>query len=1088
MFREQSSRQLSLKTMELATLVGQYEAFKKEAEKERHQSHQKIDDLTAELDADRNNMQAAREEISKQQLQLADANLTLQSNKETYASLTTQLNEEKEKTSELRSQDGQRLTNIQRELEARSLEVRHMQEMLEAQKAEAEAVLRQKIFDVQCEEQKKAVDKTSQLLADLESHRSENSRLSLEMMKKTSEWEQANQSRDRLATVLEETSAKLEELQSTHGDLTKQLVEKSKMIDILTQERDHYQQMSMERIKELGSATSLQNRLQSQVTEREHEYQMMYQEKVNLTQVIESSERTSSDARQEKDNLIKLLDEKTKQCEEVKGMKDDLNRKLKVREKRIQSLDLEVKTLSEAVKEKHGEVEKVIEGKAGLLEGFKTFQQKVTHLTSEKDVLETRYLDLEASQEKTRSKLQLQIQGLEHDLRMTLEALRATKSTDARAVDIADSVQQELLTKRHQVDFLQIRIHGLEENLGAAIKEKSLLETEKALLEEQVFKLKEQMERFQRKLKSLSDKRTSQKDIVTKLETALEKAALKHTDAQRLIEEQEQAIAKMTLRHQLELKALQRTLATSRASSSRTTPNQSSMSTQQRMTTRGSSSKTTPNQSSMSTQQRMTTVEKVQTSESATTLTKIQQSLGKASTGVVASHFLQSASVQAMEGLVGRNYISPIPVVVMNTSGIQGDHQPDRHETSGAVEEAHNVSSELKDLLEEVKSVFSANMAALKDTQSGHKEASIHTGIDRIGLKEKSTFNSVNGHGVYQLVEPARDSHSVPPPNTEDMLDPPLLTSSPYKLDSENTPPPPPAYQHLHLKGDVELQTPSSPVTNLLGLHGKVQSDTALLKLQGRHAKQTDRETSLGPAVNRAQRHCTTGAAVITHSAKDTTERSVRSTVTKSYSVNRPAKHSSNTGNVRDSACTTKREASGTVRPGVHGVHGASEYQGSRETAFTRKVNHSHETGSTTASDISVPLRIEVPEPGHVHTREARLGSKDLEALNQRNRIESGYGDVEMISELIITDDDDDDDNSSITTVTSYSTDVTSNDQPDRSDSLKSLKERLAALSQMGNQLQKGNKEMAGLIRRQDDKLKRCRQEERNAKRIINSK
>lgn len=38
------------------------------------------------------------------------------------------------------------------------------------------------------------------------------------------------------------------------------------------------------------------------------------------------------------------------------------------------------------------------------------------------------------------------------------------------AVDIADSVQQELLTKRHQVDFLQIRMHGLEESLGAAIK------------------------------------------------------------------------------------------------------------------------------------------------------------------------------------------------------------------------------------------------------------------------------------------------------------------------------------------------------------------------------------------------------------------------------------------------------------------------------------------------------------------------------------------------------------------------------------------------------------------------------------------
>ena len=256
------------------------------------------------------------------------------------------------------------------------------------------------------------------------------------------------------------------------------------------------------------------------------------------------------------------------------------------------------------------------------------------------------------------------------------------------------------------------------------------------------------------------------------------------------------------------------------------------------------------------------------------------------------------------------------------------------------------------------------------------------------------------------------------------MLDPPLLTSSPYKLDSENTPPPP-AYQHLHLKGDQELQTPSSPVTNLLGLHGKVHSDTALLKLQGRRAKQTDRETSLGPAVNRAQRHGTTGAAVITHSVNDTTERSVRSTVTKSYSVNRPAKHSSNTANVRDSVYTAKREATGTVRPGVHGAsehhdsNGGVVHQGSRETAFTRKVKHSHATGSTT-SDMSVPLRIEVPEPGYVHTREARPG-RDLEALNQRNRIESGYGDVEMHSELIITDDDGDD-NSSITTVTSYST------------------------------------------------------------------
>ncbi|XP_041462220.1 coiled-coil domain-containing protein 158-like isoform X2 [Lytechinus variegatus] len=1032
--QEQSTKQLSLKTMELAALTGQYEALKKEAETEKHRSLQKIDDLTAELDSNRNNMEAAREEISRLQLQIADANLTLQSNKETLSSLNAQLKDEKEKTGALRSHEGQRLTNIQRELEARSLEVRHMQDMLETQKEQAQAVLRQKVVEVQCEEQKKAVDKTSQLLADLEAQRSESNRLSLELAKKTADLEQSNQSRDRLTAVLEETSAKLEELQTTHEDLAKQLAEKTKMIDILTQERDHYHQTSLERIKELDSATSLQNRLQSQVTEREHEYQMMHQEKINLNRVIESNERISSDARKEKDSLIKLLEEKTKQYEEVKGVKDDLNRKLKVREKKIGSLELEVKTLSEAVKEKHGEVEKVIEGKEGLLEELKTCQHKVTQLTSEREILETRYHDLEASQEKTRCSLQLRIQGLEHDLQMTLQALRATKSADARAVDIANNVQQDLLSKRNQVDSLQIRIHALEESLGTAIKEKSFLESEKARLEDLVSKLKGQMERFQRKLKSLADKRTSQKDIVTKLETALEKAALKHTDAQRLIEEQEQAIAKMTLRHQLELKALQRTLASK------------------------ATSKTTPNQSSMSTQQRTTTVEKVQTSESATTLTKIQQSSDKTSNGVVASHFLQSASVQAMSGLVGRNYISPIPVVVLNTSGVQGDLQGDRQETSGTVEEAQNISSELKDLLEEVKSVFSANMAALKDTHSGHKEPDSHTGMDRISLKEKSTFNLANRHDIDEIVKSAKGS--TPQYNT-DAMEPPLLTSSPYKPESENTPPL--AYKPAVLKRDIELQTPSSPVTNLLGVHGQVHSDTFLLKRQGHHAKKIDRETG----VKRAHRQGTAGAAVVAHSVNGTIGHSARSAAatTKSYSLNRPDKIRVKDGH-RDRGTGQNQ-----------GMHRSSEHDARR--ALSHQVSKDECSYATDYHHVSVPLRIDVPEPGHARTRESGL---DLEKLNDRNRMESG--DVEMLSDLIITDDD----NSSITSVTSCSTDVLNSDQPERSDSLRSLKERLAALSQMGNQLQKGNKEMAGLIKRQDAKLRRCRQEELNAKRIINSR
>ena len=62
---------------------------------------------------------------------------------ETIASLQDTLQAEQGRIEELRSQEGQRLTNVQRELEARSLEVRHMEEMLTTQKDEAHVQLQQ---------------------------------------------------------------------------------------------------------------------------------------------------------------------------------------------------------------------------------------------------------------------------------------------------------------------------------------------------------------------------------------------------------------------------------------------------------------------------------------------------------------------------------------------------------------------------------------------------------------------------------------------------------------------------------------------------------------------------------------------------------------------------------------------------------------------------------------------------------------------------------------------------------------------------------------------------------------------------------
>ncbi|XP_071502604.1 uncharacterized protein [Diadema antillarum] len=1064
--QDQSSKQIALRTMELTTMESQYEALKKEMEAERKEARHKIESMTNELDTNRANMQAAREEISNLQLMLANANINLQTNKEKLLALQSQLREEEEKTEELRSQEGQRLTNMQRELEDRSLEVRHMEEILVSYKEQAQSQLQQKMFEVQCEEQKKAVENSSKLLQQIESLQAENSKLSLEILKKTSDCDQSEQSRDRLSSVLEETTSQFQAAQAANDDLNKQLEEKSKMVTILMQERDHYQALCEERVKELDSTTSLQSRLQAQLKEKEVQYEELCKQRVSLSQVVESNERTSAEARQERESLIKLLDDKNTELQEVKGVKDDLNRKLKVREKRVQSLETEVKTLTGAVEEKNREVEAVIEGKAGILEELKTMQEKVMHLTAEKEVLETRYVELEKTTDKSSSHLQLRIQALEHDLQLTLEALRATKSADARAVDVADNVQKELLSKRSEVDSLQNKTHWLEESLSAAKKENSVLCAEKELLEDQLTRLTGQLERLQHKLKSLANRRSSQKDIVSKLESALEKAALKHTDAQRVIEEQEQALTKMTLKHQLEMKALQRTLAAKEAS-------------------QHIPSKPLSEESPDAVEKKFRRTE----SATATALAQIKSSSsggeGKASAGLVSAHFLQSASIQAVDRLNGRNYITPVPVVIMNTSTEADGHA---QKLSDSPDPDHNMSAEMKDLLQEMRSVFTSNMAALKSATAaaGQPVSAAGSSLDKKlksgfgSAKEVPAMDRLNGLlGQRDPVILARDTQSAPEvgllssTKEECEMDPPLLTSSPYKIDESISAPikqgqpqvagTPPRQKLLHPRKGLQLDAPPSPVTNLLGLHTGVRSEPNF-------------NPGSGPSVNRpheqsAERHAKKGQIGNRGSVNASTRNASKHTT----------KHHMQNGLRKDTFVSTTQYKTKSAKS-----HAGDNFDLSDSSVSASEDGfHAPTRGK---KDFSTPLTIQVPDPmDTVHRRMNRnrqeQWSSAVRDKNSRNR--EGFGDVNAVEELIISDSEE----SSITTVTSVSSVSPKTDTAaTQSGNLQSLHARLAALSQMGSQLQKGNKEMARLIRRQDFKLKMCRQEESQAQRIIKSK
>ncbi|XP_067039809.1 coiled-coil domain-containing protein 158-like isoform X4 [Acropora muricata] len=340
-------------------------------------------------------------------------------------------------------------------------------------------------------------------------------------------------------------SGELEKRQIEILNLEKQVVELSNSLEL--------------KGKSLEEAQNLVKKLQTQLSERENVLARFETQGTNLAEILERNSQTGDSLQREREQLIRTLEERISEVEEMKSHREILAKKLKSKDKKVKELEEEKSSIINSLKIKHEELDAIMEDRSNIMAELKLRQIEVSKLKDENTSLSSLVEGKDGKREKEITKLLSRLKGSEQDLALTRKLLKTKGAMSGKAVQVAESMQQEVTAKRGELDALQNRIHWLTESLNNASKDARYYERKSSELSEKVNQLTMNRDQLEDELGTARELCSDLKKKLNHMEQALEKAALKHADSQGIIEKMEQEMARLKLKHSLEVKELERT-------------------------------------------------------------------------------------------------------------------------------------------------------------------------------------------------------------------------------------------------------------------------------------------------------------------------------------------------------------------------------------------------------------------------------------------------------------------------------------------------------------------------------------------------
>ncbi|XP_033109041.1 coiled-coil domain-containing protein 158-like [Anneissia japonica] len=521
----------------LSSEAERYRTQVQSLEAERTSLNTKVEELSEQIDKQKDSLYRAEEEISSGR-------------------------EQNNRLWKMQDESSKQCEELQAQLENKLIEIADLHRSMASLREESKKELTERVNYVEKELQQSAKDQANDLNSQCENFKQMYQREVEERERQKAMLDRLQVHKARLEESLVEAQKELHKCNTESQEFRRGIEAKERNFEVLKQEREHYFTLLEERNEELNEMKAKNDQLLIKVNEGEKHFEAFRKQNTNMSQWVLMNNQTTNVVKEEREKLMKLLEEKTFHIQEMKSAKGDFKKRLKESEKKLVLLNNENEDLKLSLEERVKEVEDATKEKEKMFIELKESRYEIASLTEDCDQLKSEFklLNKRVNQDKQRYKSK--VTALDNELTAAHSALTASKSMDAKAMQVTESMQKEMASKRSQIDTLLNKVHWLEESLESAQRDNNSLESTKEKYHLRLSRLAEELEKLSLELEDTRQQNTKQAAYVTKLELALDKTASLHADVKAAAESQEQEMTRTKLRYSLEIKELQQALET----------------------------------------------------------------------------------------------------------------------------------------------------------------------------------------------------------------------------------------------------------------------------------------------------------------------------------------------------------------------------------------------------------------------------------------------------------------------------------------------------------------------------------------------
>ncbi|XP_072352426.1 coiled-coil domain-containing protein 158-like isoform X4 [Scyliorhinus torazame] len=379
--------------------------------------------------------------------------------------------------------------------------------------------------------------------------------------------EELNQKRQQLDNA-EITNCQLREsIKEKERCLENEAIEKSKLQHEIEEKCQKIHRMKIaeeticdqfeEAVTHLKKLQSDNDAVKMELNEKNMMLATLRQEMESISEMTSQQSCASEALQLERKQLQVEVDCQNQKIKELKNELDHKDAQMQELKAHLCELEKEKMKLVNSATDQMSELRDLLREKDALSTELNLIQNQMGDLKDEYNNLQRSYTCKTEEYDWATNKLKTQLKSTQNDLEQTREAMKVLEGADTHAMKVAMGMQKQITAKRGQIDALQSKIQYLEEGLENSEREKCYLKEEKVRLTKELACIVSERNKIAGELDTLKSQEKNLKEKLVRLESALEKACLRFSDCQSVIQRQEQDFMRLKLQHSLEVKELQ---------------------------------------------------------------------------------------------------------------------------------------------------------------------------------------------------------------------------------------------------------------------------------------------------------------------------------------------------------------------------------------------------------------------------------------------------------------------------------------------------------------------------------------------------